>query len=127
MNVSKVTTEWKMFLELDKPVEVKSYTNTVQVEKVEVVFRHDRPAHVQVFGVVPRGRPRWHGIPREETARLLAELGLTTPPKQDRDAMRADMIQAVADLLGPGYVSEFYENAAADFILVAESYAGEMP
>lgn len=39
------------------------------------------------------------------------------------DDMRQDMIAALTELLGTGYVDEYYESLAIDFIEIAEAYA----
>jgi hypothetical protein len=42
--------------------------------------------------------------------------------QQMRERLRRDMFMAARDLLGGGYVAEYYESAASDFIAVAWSY-----
>ncbi len=39
--------------------------------------------------------------------------------------LQKDMCVAARDLLGPGYVSDYYRNAAAEFIQIAEHYSDE--
>jgi 3-methyladenine DNA glycosylase Mpg len=42
--------------------------------------------------------------------------------KPDLEALRHDMTAAARDLLGGGFVAEYYQQAAAGFVAVAESY-----
>lgn len=42
------------------------------------------------------------------------------------DRMRAEMYAEMRDLLGSGYVQEYYESAAAGFIDIAVHYAGDI-
>jgi uncharacterized protein (DUF2249 family) len=39
--------------------------------------------------------------------------------------MRREMYSATRELLGPGYVRDYYEDMAADFIAIAENYLHE--
>lgn len=43
----------------------------------------------------------------------------------DRNALRRDMAEEASDLLGSGYVPEYYRNAASGFVMIAEAYLAE--
>ena len=42
-----------------------------------------------------------------------------------RDEMKVEMYKAMRDLLGAGCIPAYYEQAAADFIAIAEAYKSQ--
>jgi 3-methyladenine DNA glycosylase Mpg len=49
-----------------------------------------------------------------------------TVDDQARANLVADMTAAARELLGPGFTSEYYAQAASGFVMVAESYIDEV-